>query len=173
MNKTLQHLLIAFAFALIPLPGFAQNASNGGDYVALQVPDLHQAVTFFHDVMNCNSLTGGDNASINSVALLDCGRQMVVELTQVAHAPGQPKSNLPLDTFTLDTDDPTNVATRLRANHVSLVGKPVRIIHGEDRGKVAVSFITPWGQPLKLVSRLRPGDSFPDTAAPAAAVAEQ
>lgn len=172
MNKTLLHLFTALLLGFAALPGISHAAPDGGDYIALQVPDLRQAVTFFHDVMNCNRLSG-DSAGADGVALLDCGRQTVVELTQTAAADSPKHVASALEPITLNTDDATHVAAWLRANRIHLVGKPVRIDAGADQGKVAVSFLTPWGQPLELVSRVNADDLILEDAAPASAVAAQ
>ena len=174
MNKTLWHLITALLLGFAALPGISLAAPDGGDYIALQVPDVRQATTFFHDVMNCNTLSGSDSTATDSVALLDCGRQTVVELTQ-AVAPSRPSraTATALARVTLNTDNATHVATWLRANHIHLIGQPVRVVTGPDQGKIAVSFLTPWGQPLELVSRLSADDLLLEGAAPAAAVAAQ
>lgn len=174
MNKTLLHLVTALSLGFAALPGISHAASNGGDYIALQVPDVRQAVTFFHDVMNCNTLSGSDSAATDNVALLDCGRQTVVELTQAA-ASAKPShaAAAALERITLNTDNATNVAAWLRANHIHLIGPPVRVLAGSDQGKIAVSFLTPWGQPLELVSRISADDLMLEGTAPAAAVAAQ
>lgn len=169
MNKTLLHLVTALSLGVLALPGISHAAADGGDYIALQVPNVRQAVAFFHDVMNCNALSGADSMPTNSVALLDCGRQTVVELTQTAAVAGRPR--VAFGRVTLNTDDARNVAAWLRANRIHLLGKPVRVVSGADQGKVAVRFLTPWGQPLELVSRLSADDLILEIAAPAAAVA--
>jgi extradiol dioxygenase family protein len=174
VKKTLLHLFAALSLAMAALPGISLAAPDGGgDYIAMQVPDLHQAVTFFHDVMNCNTLNGRDNASTNDVALLDCGRQTVVELTQAAVTSYRKHDGSTRASFTLNTDDATNIAAWLHTNRIHMVGKPVRITTGADEGKIALNFLTPWGQPLELVSRISADDLLIDDAAPAAAVAAQ
>lgn len=173
MNKTLLHLFTALLLAVVALPGISQAASGGGDYVALQVPDLRQAVIFFHDVLNCNTLSGADPAELEDVELLNCGRETVVELNQAITPTGEGHAPVKRTSFTLSTDDATNVAAWLRANHIHLVGKPLRVESGADHGKIAVSFLTPWGQPLQLVSRIRADDLMLENSAPAAAVAAQ
>ena len=52
MNNLLRSLLFIVFFALAGLPSLGRAASGG--YVSLHVPDLPQAIGFFHDVMNCD-----------------------------------------------------------------------------------------------------------------------
>lgn len=170
MNKILLHLFAALSLALTALPGLASAAPDGGDYVALQVPDLRQAVTFFHDVMNCNSLTGDSSLSNDGVALLDCGRQTVVELTQTPATAIQ-RHALTHESVRLTTNDATDVTAWLRANRIERVGKPVRVTTGADQGKIEVGFLTPWGQPIELVSRISADNLLLDGVAPEAAIA--
>lgn len=173
MNKTLLHLITAFALAFAALPGITHAAPDGGDFVALQVPDLRKAITFFHDVLNCDTLSRSDGASMDSVALLECGRQTVIELTQALATHGLSTATTQNERITLNTDNATNVAAWLRANRIRLLGKPVRIADGSDAGKIAVSFLTPWGQPLELVSRVSASDLLGAGTASAADVAAQ
>lgn len=173
VNKTLLRLVTALSFVLAALPGAPHAAAAGSDYIALQVPDLRQAVSFFHDVMNCNALSGDGNASMTGVALLDCGRQTVVELTESLAPAGREHAAPARDRVTLNADDATNLAVWLRVNRIRLIGKPVHIAAGTEPGKIAVNFLTPWGQPLELVSRISGDDRILERALPSATVAAQ
>lgn len=170
MNKPLLHLLTALFFAIAALPGVSQAASEGDDYVAVQVPNVNQAVVFFRDVMNCSVISDDSQALTAQAALMACGRETTVEITQ-ASGHTQHASALPQG-LTLDTDDATSVAAWLRANHVQLIGSPTRLTTGPDAGKIAVSFFTPWGQRLQLVSPMK-ADDLLQTTTPASRVAVQ
>ncbi len=171
LNKSLRHLFAALSLGMIALPPPAHAASSVGDYVTVPVPNLTQAVTFFLNVMNC-SITRGDGAAASmTTALMTCGRETIVEIAQVS---GRPASHAatPSPALTLNTDDASAIASWLRANHVKLVGAPTWLTSGQDAGKLAVIFLTPWGQPLRLLSRTR-GDDLPQSPAPASRVAAQ
>ncbi|WP_458072253.1 VOC family protein [Rhodanobacter sp. BL-MT-08] len=157
VNKLLLHLFAALSLAMAGLPTLAHAASDGGDYVAVQVPDLTLAVTFFRDVMNCSVISDSGYTASATTSLMACGRETTVEITQAStHA--TPRAGASSQTFTLDIDDASAVAGWLRANHVQLVGSPTRLTNGQDAGKLAVTFLTPWGQPLRLVSRMKADD---------------
>lgn len=145
-------LLAAALLALTALPTRAAPA-GGGDYLALQVPDLPRAVQFFHAVMNCAPIDAGADAS--QTALLDCGDGHIVALTR-----GEAPNGHQAAAGTLTTDDALAAAAWLRANHVRILGRPVRVAEGPGVEQVVVTFLTPWGQPLQLASH-SPASALP------------
>lgn len=150
--RILLSLLAAALLALAALPTRA--APAGGDYLAMQVPDLPRAVQFFHAVMNCAPVDAGVDAS--QTALLDCGNGHIVALTR-----GEaPERQHPPIAGTLATDDALAAATWLRANHVRIVKGPVRVAEGPGVARIVVTFLTPWGQPLQLTSHA-PASALP------------
>jgi catechol 2,3-dioxygenase-like lactoylglutathione lyase family enzyme len=158
VNNPLRSILFAAFLALAALPGHARAAAD--DYVSLRVPDLVQAVGFFHDVMNCDVIARSATAGTATSAMLDCGDGSTVELTRQSsgsklHAKPQHE---PAIVFA--TDNAVAAAAWLRANHVVIIGQPVRTAEDLDNEKVVVEFVTPWGQPMRLVSHGRPKD-FP------------
>lgn len=146
-------LLAAALLALAALPTRAAPA-GGGDYLALQVPDLPRAVRFFHAVMNCAPIDAGADAA--QTALLDCGDGHIVALTRGEAPNGQHQSVA----GTLATDDALAAAAWLRANHVRIVHGPVRVAEGPGVAQIVVTFLTPWGQPLQLTSHA-PASALP------------
>lgn len=172
MNKPLLYLFTALLFAIVALPGISRAAPDGDDYIAVQVPNVTQAVTFFRDVMNCGAISDNGHASSAQEALMTCGRETTVEITLASGGHIQRRTGTLSPGFTLDIDDATSVAAWLRANHVHLIGAPARLTSGQDAGKVAVTFLTPWGQPLQLVSRMK-ADDLLQTTSPAPRVAVQ
>ena len=157
VNKPLLHLFAALSMAIATLPAPAYAAPDSGDYVAVLVPNLTQAVTFFRDVMNCSVIGDGGDAASATASLMACGRGTTVEITQ-APANAAPRVGGTSPPFTLNIDNASAVASWLRAGHVHLVGSPTRLTTGQDAGKLAVTFLTPWGQPLRLVSRMKADD---------------
>jgi hypothetical protein len=145
VNKSLRHLLLVVVLALAALPGLSRAAS--GDYVSLQVPDVPQAIGFFHDVMNCDVIAQSTTGNLTRSAMLDCGDGNTVELTggAVAHQ----------RVISFVTDDATAASAWLRAKHVRVLAQPVHVAAGSNRDNVVVDFVTPWGQPLRLVSHAR------------------
>ncbi|KRE99553.1 hypothetical protein ASG87_14270 [Frateuria sp. Soil773] len=144
MNKTLLPWLTALLMALAVLPDAACAAPASGGYSRLGVPDLPQAVDFFHDVMNCEPVDTGEDAP--SMVLMDCGHGDIVELSAAARNGGT------VPDVVLATDDASAVAAWLRTNRVALLGRPRVVASGPDAGRIVVRFLAPWGQPLQLVS---------------------
>jgi catechol 2,3-dioxygenase-like lactoylglutathione lyase family enzyme len=143
VNNLLRYLLFAVFFALAALPSLGRAASGG--YVSLHVPDLPQAIGFFHDVMNCDVIAQ-NSATDAASAMLDCGDGSTVELVRR-------KGALAIDpTVILSTNNAAAASAWLRAHHVTIVGLPVRITDGVESERVVVDFVTPWGQPMQLVS---------------------
>lgn len=150
VNKTLLAWLTMLFLAFAALPGATRAGPAAGGYSRLGVPDVPQAVQFFHDVLNCEPIDTG-NGDAMPVALLDCGHGNIVELSAVpvpaagngAHAPAA---------IAFTTDNAAAAAAWLRSNHIALLGQPRTIAEGPDAGEVVVGFLTPWGQPLQLVS---------------------
>lgn len=150
MNKPLRHLLFAVFLAMAALPGVGRAAS--GDYVSLQVPDVSQAVGFFHDVMNCDVIAQTGAAGTRAAAMLDCGDGDTVELVQ-ANTASKARASSSRQVISFTTDNAVAATAWLRANHVAIVGQPVRTSYGSDGEKVVVDFVAPWGQPMRLISR--------------------
>lgn len=172
MNKPLLRLFTALLFAITALPGISKAVPDGDDYIAVQVPNVTQAVTFFRDVMNCGVISNNSHAGPAQEALMTCGRETTVEITLASAGHISHRTGTLSPGFTLDIDDATSVAAWLRANRVHLIGAPARLTTGQDAGKVAVSFLTPWGQPLQLVSRMK-ADDLLQTTTPGSRVAVQ
>ena len=148
MNNLLRSLLLTVILALGVLPG-AGRAAPG--YVSLQVPDVAQAVRFFHDLMNCDVIAQGSTSSVATSAMLDCGDGSTVEVIRRA-GKASSKSGI-----SFATDDAVAAAAWLRSNHVA-VGQLVRTAEGVDNERVTVDFVTPWGQPMQLISLGRSDD---------------
>ncbi len=163
MNKLLSSSLMVLCLVLSGLPTAAH--ADGG-YLPLTVPNLPQAVGFFHEVLNCEPLSEGVSPGTTAVALLDCGDGSMVELsagTSRTNPPGRRAAAEPV----LATRDAVAAAAWLRARHVRVIGQPRRV----GASRTVVSFVTPWGQPLQLVSHTRAGE--PATHAAAAGLAVQ
>ncbi len=154
MNKPLLSLLMMIFLSLAALPGVTR-AASGGDYTPLAVPDLSQAVDFFHDVMNCAVISVGAATDAKRVALMDCGDGAIVELSSGPATRSASATNSGKDAggIAFVIENPAPAATWLRAHRIVVVGQPVTIATGPHAGKLAVTFITPWGQPLQLVSQ--------------------
>ena len=158
MKNPLLHFLFIASLAFSLLPGISRAAPDADGYVAIQVPDVTQAVSFFRDVMNCTVISDDSQAPLAQGALMSCGRETVVE---VSRSSGRPP--LHQNTLSLDTDDGLSVVGWLRAHHIATTGSPTHLADG----KVAVNFVTPWGQPLQLVGRMATDDLVPSTASAA------
>ncbi|HEY0196920.1 MAG TPA: VOC family protein [Rhodanobacter sp.] len=150
MNNPLRSLLFVAFLTVAALPGLGRAASGG--YVSLRVPDLVQAIGFFHDVMNCDVIVESGALHAPPAAMLDCGDGTTVELIRQAGTPAREPG------ITFATDNAVAAAAWLRANHIAIVGQPMRIAEGIGSEKVVVDFVAPWGQPMQLVSHGRPDD---------------
>jgi catechol 2,3-dioxygenase-like lactoylglutathione lyase family enzyme len=148
VNKLLRVSLAIVWLTLLALPGLGR-AGTGG-YVALPVPDVQQATAFFHDVMNCAVVSESTGAHAAPSTLMDCGGGTIVELTGGTARQNGAMSAAPAVVFV--TDNAVAAASWLRANHVAVVGQPLRMAEGVDMDRIAVDFVTPWGQPMQLVS---------------------
>lgn len=149
--------LLATAFlALTTLPARATPPGNNG-YLAMQVTDLPSAVHFFRSMLNCAPV---DASAVSSqTALLDCGNGNIVSLTLDTANPSHALAG------TLVTDDARAMASWLRSHHVRIIGGPSIVAEGPDLDQVEVTLMTPWGQPLRLVSytRNRTDQTLPGT----------
>ena len=148
MNKLLSSSLMLLCLALTSLPTAAR---AGGGYLPLAVPNLPQAVGFFHEVMNCALLSEDAASGTAGVALLDCGDGRIVELSVGASRTNLPRRHAATEP-TLAIRDAVAAAAWLRASHVRVIGQPQRIAEGNGASRTVVTFLTPWGQPLQLVS---------------------
>ncbi len=145
-------LLLAFAGFSPSLHAQSAPGDAQGDYVRMEVPNLHQAVAFFRDVMNCTVLSADavptTTMPAGGLALMDCSPDVIVELS-TAHG-NAPRKTAPVQ-VAFAVNDATAAAAWLRSNHLT-------VLHdGIDANKRVVSFLAPWGQPLRLVG---PGESL-------------
>lgn len=155
--------LLATAFlALTTLPARAAPPGNSG-YLAMQVTDLPAAVHFFRNMLNCAPVDAG--ADTSQTALLDCGNGNIVSLTLGATAAPHALAG------TLVIDDARATAMWLRTRHVRIVGGPSIVAEGPGLDRVSVTLVTPWGQPLRLVSHAT--GRHADAAFPGAQLAAQ
>ena len=136
--------LLATAFLALALPAARAATPGNSGYVAMQVADLPGAVRFFRGMLNCAPVDAAADAS--QAALLDCGNGNIVSLTLGTAGP----SHAPAGTLT--ADDARATAAWLRAHHVRVIGGPRVVAEGPGLDQVEVTLLTPWGQPLRLVS---------------------
>lgn len=145
-------LLPLLATVLLVLTARPVHAAPPGDssYIAMQVPDLPRAIRFFQDVMHCAPIDPA--ADMSQTALLDCGNGTVVAL---AIATGRGRLPVHAPANVIPTDDALATAAWLRVNHLRIIGRPERVSEGPGMDEIVVTFLTPWGQPLQLVSHAR------------------
>jgi catechol 2,3-dioxygenase-like lactoylglutathione lyase family enzyme len=155
MKKNLLALLLLLFSTTFALPGAARAVSSNGDYVALHVPDLPQATRFFRQILNCEVLSGAAASGQAAAVLLDCGHGTIVELARISAAAARPDAEdkmHPPRAISLVTDNAATAAQWLRAHRIQVLGPPRHIRRGPEAGLIVVSFLTPWGQRLQLVS---------------------
>lgn len=140
-----------WAILLLALSGLPAVAVAADGYATLSVPDMRQALNFFRDAMSCNVLSSV--ATPTASALLDCGSGGILELHSI-DSPASPRVQTAPIAFV--TDDVNATAHWLQRQHIELIGRPMPISVGPDRGKLALNLRTPWGQPLQLIGQRVP-----------------
>lgn len=151
---------------------------RGIEHVALTVPSLEQAVSFFCDVLGCVEIfrhgphrddrDGPDNwfvshvglhpRSVVTIAMLRCGTSANLELFEFK-APGQ-KREMPQFSdvggahLSFYVDDIEAASQHLRDHKVECRSAGVFEPIGPEAGVAArhLHFVTPWGQPLELTT---------------------
>ncbi len=137
-------------------PAAAQSAPSDGDYVQMSVPDMRQAVEFFRDVLNCEVISAqpATGADAPAAALMNCAHGSIVELRPLPA--GRSKAHQ-AGSVAFATNDAAAASAWLHSRHVAVQGTPKLIRSGPDAGRIAVSFLAPWGQPLQLVGPVEDG----------------
>ena len=165
MNKTFLSLLTSVLLVFAALSGPARAASSSGDYVRMDVPDVAQAVGFLQQAMNCSVISSSLDAPGNATAeaaLMDCGNGIIVELAGApVAAPTAKRAAGRVIEF--PSANAVSAAAWLRSRGATVVGPPDHIVSGPNAGRVVVNFVTPWGQPMRLVgwSKNGPGTERP------------
>jgi catechol-2,3-dioxygenase len=134
--------------ALNALPPMAMAADG---YATLGVPDMRQALNFFREAMSCNVLSAV--AMPTGSALLDCGDGGILELHSIDSRTSPQARTM---TIAFVADDVNATARWLQHQHIELIGRPMPISTGPDRGKLALNLRTPWGQSLQLIGERVP-----------------
>lgn len=158
MRKSLLSLLLLMFGLVAMVPSSARAATlYGGDYVAIAVPDLAQAVAFFQDVLDCRLIGPVTNPPPHEPPksrLLSCNAGSIVELFDERTASSsavrllRAKAGQPLQFV---TDDVVHAGEWLRHEHVSVHGAPHRLTSGSQAGRMVLDFKAPWGLRLQLL----------------------
>lgn len=130
---------------LLPSDAHAQSPHRSGDYAQIAVPDVQAAVSFFRNVLDCESLS--TSASAKTSALMVCQSGMVLDL--VLSKSGKPPVKATPLRFVVN--DIGHADRWLRNDGARVIGKPVPSNSGPDAGQTLVNFISPWGMRLQLV----------------------
>lgn len=174
MRKTFLSMLaggLLLVMAGVPVSGHAEAADDNG-YVAIAVPDLQQATTFFRNILDCEPISPittdefAGAATLRNVhrtprhelpqsRLLLCDAGTVVELfdDRAARSPAPARhatehGNEPVQ---FSTDDVAHAGQWLRREGVTVIGNPVTMRSGPHAGQTLVNFVAPWGLQLQLV----------------------
>lgn len=131
--------------AIVPAGVHAQSAHRTGDYAQVAVPDVQAAVSFFRNVLDCESID--TSASAKTSALMVCQSDMVLDLV-LSQSGKSPVRTTPLRFVVSDVE---NADQWLRNEGARVVGTPVKATSGPDAGQTVVNFISPWGMRLQLV----------------------
>ena len=165
--------------ALLAMPAFADTmpTMRGVNHIGLTVPDLDAAVSFFSDVLGCQSsisfgpfrddqgtfmqdlLGVNPRAVIQRIGLVRCGDGSNIELfdydspDQTTVAPRN--SDIGGYHIAFYVDDIQAAADHLRAQGVHTQMGPVPMTEGPIAGQSILYFSAPWGTQMELIS-------FPD-----------
>lgn len=166
---------ITLAACLITSPALAEVPGlTGGDHIGFTVPDLEQAVSFFGDVIGCDTFyqlgpfSGGGssfmsdylnvdrNATIPAMRLMRCGYGLNLEIFEYT-APERnmvPPRNSDVGGHHIAfyVEDMNVAVSYLREKGVKVLGYPTTTTAGPTAGQTWVFFLTPWGMQLELVS---------------------
>lgn len=170
MRKSFLSILaggLFLAMASVPFSGRAESVHDSG-YVAIGVPDLQQATTFFGDILDCeplNPAAGSESPESAHAArdaqpasrLLLCDSGTVVELfdDHEMHfpAPERHATNHGNEPITFSADNVAHADRWLRREGVQVIGAPVTVTTGPHAGQTVVNFVAPWGLRMQLVGR--------------------
>lgn len=139
------HFLRPLLVALLGLAGLVAPLAHADDYQSIRVPDLKQATGFFRDVLNCDTLAPADGGP---TAILECGRNGVIELRQQAATERHGQAP---DALVLSTANLPSLTRWLTGHGVAVLGQPMRLGSGQEQGHLAVDVQTPWGQTIQLI----------------------
>jgi catechol 2,3-dioxygenase-like lactoylglutathione lyase family enzyme len=173
--------IAAFAFgafsgaaAAAPPPQAQGNAYGnlglvGVDHVGITVPDIDQAIAWFHDVMGCETpLTFGPFSGVDAILDVDpaavveqithvrCGRSASIELFQY-DAPDQ-RIDPPLNSdyaghhIAFYVTNLVAAADYLEAKGVRRLFGPLPVTEGPAAGQTINYFQAPWGTYIELIS---------------------
>ncbi len=146
MEKSLFTFAVAVVMATVALLATGVHAQpvHRSDYALIDVPDVHQAVDFFRNVLDCEVIDAATAKQNN--ALMACESGMILEL--VAARRGSSAANAAPVRFVVN--DVTHADEWLEREGVRVIGKPSLAISGPDAGQMLVNFVAPWGLRLQL-----------------------
>ena len=147
---------------------------RGIDHIGVTVPDVEQAVTFFHDVIGCNEafrfgpfmddkgtfmqdlVNVNPRAVIKQIVMMRCGQGSNIELFQYS-APEQrteePKnSDYGGHHIAFYVKDIKTAVDKAKANGLKTFMGPFPIKEGPAAGQSITYVLAPWGMQLELIS---------------------
>ncbi|MEM8740385.1 MAG: VOC family protein [Pseudomonadota bacterium] len=169
LSTVLATTLCALPIAADPIPGM-----RGVDHIGLTVPDMEQAVTFFSDVLGCETATsfgpfrddeGGfmtdlldvhPRAVIHQITLMRCGFGANIELFDY-DAPDQEtvrprNSDIGGHHIAIYVDNIAVAAEYLHENGIRTLMGPFPVNDGPAAGQTVLYFFAPWGLQMELIS---------------------
>lgn len=170
MNKLLAMALLT---AGLPMSAMADGGVRGLEHVALTVPDLAQARTFFTDGLGCKSvLTLGpfkdDNGSwmadfigthpraVMNIGVMQCGNASNIELMEIS-SPSQDKKfpdrdDLGASSLGFYVDDLNDSIKQVKAAGGALLGGVTSVGEGPLSGRSFIYVRAAWGQQIFLMN---------------------
>jgi catechol 2,3-dioxygenase-like lactoylglutathione lyase family enzyme len=172
---------ITAAAALVAVGGLAVAGINmlvpgvrGIDHIGFTVPDMDQAVTFYHDVIGCKKAMSfgpfsdaktdfmhdlvnvNPRAVIKQITMMRCGEGTNIELFEYS-SPDQ-KTEMPRNSdyggyhIAFYVKDIKTAVAKARADGLKTMMGPFPINDGPAAGETITYVLTPWGQQLELIS---------------------
>ncbi|MCW8328849.1 VOC family protein [Photobacterium sp. SDRW27] len=170
----IKRLMIVLA-GIVAMPLWAAIPGlQGPDHIGFTVPNLSKAVTFFEEVIGCETayrvgpfksdsdwmekhLNVDPRAEIPQLAMLSCGRGSNLEIFEYSgpieqQKTGPKNSDVGGHHIGFYVDDINAAVSYLKSQNLKVLGEPTVMTSGPNAGISWVYFLSPWGMQLELVS---------------------
>lgn len=176
--KKLIMLSLATVFSSISYAALAQVSVRGLDHVAITVPDLSEAKSFFVGALGCKQVfdlgpfkddngnwmadnIGTHPRAVMNIGIMRCGNASTVELMEI-NSPSQNKEfpardDLGASSLGFYTDDLEGSIDQVKSAGGTVLGSITSVEQGPEAGRRFIYTKSPWGQ---LIFLLNDGDGI-------------
>ncbi|WP_312209649.1 VOC family protein [Pseudescherichia sp.] len=168
----MKRIITLITFLALSFGGMVQAAginAAGVDHAGINVPDLKQAETFFHDTFGCVPVThigpfdlaalaspdGKKQTGSVSISMIRCGTGSNIELFEYKNAQGSTvmpgMADIGASHIAFYTDDVKAGVAYLKSQGLTILGEPITMASGDTAGETWVHFRSPWGSDMELV----------------------